>query len=178
MSSASRYAKYPFDHRPTSWSSPFVYLTAFEGAARELRTDVTPATTVNDEQTTFTFEDKEWTPGNYEDEYDGVITLRRALAHSRNVATVKVAQMTGYDKIANLWKLLGAATVPKPYPSITLGVFEATPVEVQVDLRKARQWLAGVSPRAAHINAEPPVAPGQVAGTGRDGCVGATRCAA
>ena len=116
--------------QPGSVFKPFVYLTAFEEAARELRTDVTPATTVDDEQTTFTFEDKEWTPGNYEDEYDGVITLRRALAHSRNVATVKVAQMTGYDKIANLWKLLGAAIVPKPYPSITLGVFEATPIEV------------------------------------------------
>ena len=55
-------------------------LAAFEAAAAEGRTDLTPATIVNDEQTTFTFEDKAWTPGNYEDEYDGIITLRRALA--------------------------------------------------------------------------------------------------
>ncbi|MEI6668073.1 MAG: PBP1A family penicillin-binding protein [Acidobacteriota bacterium] len=116
--------------QPGSVFKPFVYLAAFESAAADGRTDMTPATVVDDEKTTFTFEDKEWTPGNYEDEYDGSITLRRALAHSRNVATVKVAQMTGYDKIANLWKALGATTVPKPYPSIALGVFEATPFEV------------------------------------------------
>ncbi len=116
--------------QPGSVFKPFVYLAAFENAAREGRTDLTPATVVDDEKTTFTFEGKEWTPGNYEDEYDGPITLRRALAHSRNVATVKVAQMTGYDKIANLWKLLGTSMAPKPYPSIALGVFEATPFEV------------------------------------------------
>jgi penicillin-binding protein 1B len=116
--------------QPGSVFKPFVYLAAFEGAAAEGRTDLTPATVVNDEKTTFTFEDKEWTPGNYEEAYDGPITLRRALAHSRNVATVKVAQMTGYDKIANLWKQLGSSTAPKPYPSIALGVFEATPFEV------------------------------------------------
>ena len=116
--------------QPGSVFKPFVYLAAFQNAANEMRTDLTPATVVNDEKTTFTFEDKDWTPGNYEDEYDGYITLRRALAHSRNVATVKVAQMTGYDKIADLWKQMGAATVPKPYPSIALGVFEATPFEV------------------------------------------------
>jgi penicillin-binding protein 1B len=116
--------------QPGSVFKPFVYLAAFENAAVEGRTDVTPATIVDDEQTTFTFEDKEWTPGNYENEYDGAITLRRALAHSRNVATVKVAQMTGYDKIANLWKQFGSSTAPKPYPSIALGVFEATPFEV------------------------------------------------
>ena len=116
--------------QPGSVFKPFVYLAAFEHAAAEGRTDLTPATVVDDEKTTFTFEDKEWTPGNYEDEYDGAITLRRALAHSRNVATVKVAQMTGYDRIANLWKQVGAATAPKPYPSIALGVFEATPFEV------------------------------------------------
>ncbi len=116
--------------QPGSVFKPFVYLTAFEEAAAAGRTDMTPATIVNDEQTTFTFEDKEWTPGNYEDEYDGMITLRRALAHSRNAATVKVAQMAGFDKIAALWTRFGSSTAPKPYPSIALGVFEATPMEV------------------------------------------------
>jgi penicillin-binding protein 1B len=116
--------------QPGSVFKPFVYLAAFENAAAEGLTDLTPATIVDDEQTTFTFEGKEWTPGNYENEYDGAITLRRALAHSRNTATVKVAEMTGYDKIANLWKQVGSSTVPKPYPSIALGVFEATPFEV------------------------------------------------
>ena len=64
------------------------------------RTDITPATIVDDEPTTFSFNDQPWTPSNYDNEYDGPITLRRALAHSRNVATIKVAESTGYDNVA------------------------------------------------------------------------------
>ncbi len=116
--------------QPGSVFKPFVYLAAFEEAAAAGRTDITPATTVVDEPTTFLFEDKEWAPSNYENEYDGVITLRRALAMSRNVSAAKVAEMVGYDKVANLWKKTGSATLPRPYPSVALGVFEATPVEV------------------------------------------------
>ncbi|MEW5980976.1 MAG: PBP1A family penicillin-binding protein [Acidobacteriota bacterium] len=116
--------------QPGSVFKPFVYLAAFEEAAASGRTDLTPATLVDDEQTTFTYEDQQWTPGNYEDEYDGRITLRRAIAMSRNTATIRVAEMTGFDRIADLWKRFGTATVPRPYPSITLGVFEATPMEI------------------------------------------------
>ena len=78
--------------QPGSVFKPFVYLAAFEAAAAEGRTDLTPATIVDDSPTTFYFGDEEWTPGNYGDEYDGLITLRRALAMSRNVATAKVAE--------------------------------------------------------------------------------------
>jgi penicillin-binding protein 1B len=116
--------------QPGSTFKPFVYLAAFERAQAEGRTDLTPATIVNDEPTTFLYEDKEYAPGNYDNEYDGPITLRRALAHSRNIATVKVAEMTGYDRVADLWKAVGAGTPPRPYPSIALGVFEATPLEI------------------------------------------------
>ena len=69
-------------------------------------------------------------PGNYEDEYDGPITLRRALALSRNIAAIKVAESAGYDQVAALWRRVGAGTPPRPYPSIALGVFEATPFEI------------------------------------------------
>src|SRR4029077_12766317 len=79
---------------------------------------------------TFEFDDQVWTPANYQDEYDGPITFRNALAHSRNLATIHVAQMAGYDNVANLWKKMGVGTVPKAYPSIALGVFEATPFEI------------------------------------------------
>ena len=116
--------------QPGSVFKPFVYLAAFETAAADGRTDVTPATLVNDEPSTFAFDDEGWTPRNYEDEYDGVIPLRRALAMSRNVATVRVAEMAGFGRVAALWKRFGSSTVPKPYPSIALGVFEATPLEV------------------------------------------------
>jgi penicillin-binding protein 1B len=116
--------------QPGSVFKPFVYLTAFEQALAEGRTDITPATIVQDEPETFEFDDQVWTPANYQDEYEGPITVRRALAMSRNLATIHLAQAAGYDNIADLWKKMGVGTVPKPYPSIALGVFEATPLEI------------------------------------------------
>jgi penicillin-binding protein 1B len=115
--------------QPGSVFKPFVYLAAFEGAAADGRTDITPASLVIDEPTTFEFAET-WSPGNYEDEYDGAITLRRALAMSRNVATIHVAELTGFDKVAALWRRVGVGTAPRAYPSITLGVFEASPFEI------------------------------------------------
>jgi penicillin-binding protein 1B len=41
-----------------------------------------------------------------------------------------VAQDAGYDEVAKLWRRVGAGTPPRPYPSIALGVFEATPFEI------------------------------------------------
>ena len=116
--------------QPGSVFKPFVYLAAFERAYSDGRTDLTPASLVTDEPTEFTFNQQVWKPTNYESEYDGPITLRRALALSRNVVAAKVAEQAGYDQVAALWKRIGAGTPPRPYPSIALGVFEATPLEV------------------------------------------------
>jgi penicillin-binding protein 1B len=116
--------------QPGSVFKPFVYLAAFEHAHEEGRSDVTPATIMPDEPTTFTFNDQEWNPGNYDGEFEGPVTLRRALALSRNIVAVKVAEAAGYDHVAALWRKIGAGTPPRPYPSIALGVFEATPLEI------------------------------------------------
>ena len=116
--------------QPGSVFKPFVYLAAFERGAVEGRTDLTPATLVLDEPTTFSFEEKPYAPNNYEDDYDGEITLRRALALSRNVATVKVAETAGYDQVAALWRRIDPGAQARPYPSIALGVFESTPYEI------------------------------------------------
>ena len=108
---------------------PFVYLAAFEHAAEG--GGLTPASMVWDEPTTWTFDNQEWSPHNYDDDYDGEITLRRALAMSRNIATIKVAEQTGFGKVAALWKRTKLGQVElKPYPSIALGVLELTPLEL------------------------------------------------
>jgi penicillin-binding protein 1B len=111
---------------------PFVYLAAFEKAADDGTGDITPATMVYDEPTTWSFDNQEWSPRNYDGEYDGSITLRRALAMSRNIATVKVAEQTGYDQVVALWRRtkIGAQDQVKAYPSVALGVVELTPLEV------------------------------------------------
>jgi penicillin-binding protein 1B len=116
--------------QPGSVFKPFVYLTAFEEAQKTGSTDVTPATLVDDSPTTWEFDDQVWAPENYEGEYSGMTTLRQALAHSRNIATIKVAERAGYDRVAALWTRLDVGTPPKAYPSIALGVFEATPLEM------------------------------------------------
>ena len=115
--------------QPGSVFKPFVYLAAFEHAALEGWTDLTPASLTSDEPATFAFDDQVWEPRNY-DEYEGDITLRRALAMSRNLGTIRVGERIGFDKIASLWRQVGVGTTPKGYPSITLGVFELTPMEV------------------------------------------------
>ncbi len=116
--------------QPGSTFKPFVYLAAFERAAQEGRSDLTPATLVTDAPHTWAYDNQVWTPGNYENEYDGDITLRRALAMSRNIATIKVGETTGFDRVAALWKRVGVGNPPQGYPSIALGVFEITPLEV------------------------------------------------
>ena len=117
--------------QPGSTFKPFVYLAAFERAAEENRTDLTPATMVWDEPTTWLYDEQEWSPRNYENEYDGFVSLRRALALSRNIAAIKVAEQTGFDRVAALWKKTKVGkTVLQGYPSIALGVFELTPMEM------------------------------------------------
>src|SRR4029078_673160 len=90
--------------QPESFFKPFVSLAAFGRALEDGRTDITPATVVEDEPTSFTFNNQIWTPANYQDEYDRPLTPRPALAHSRNIATIKVAESTGFDNVAALWK--------------------------------------------------------------------------
>ena len=116
--------------QPGSVFKPFVVLAAFERGLEEGRTDLTPASTVLDEPTTFLFDNQEYAPTNYGDEYSGVTTFRRALALSRNVAAVKVAEAAGYDRVAALWQKIGAGATARAYPSIALGVFEASPLEI------------------------------------------------
>ena len=118
------------NRQPGSVFKPFVFLAAFEHALAEGRTDITPASVVMDEPTTWEVNQQPWTPNNYDGEYEGPITLRRALALSRNIATIKVAEAAGYEEVAGLWKRVGVGTSPRPYPSIALGVFEATPMQV------------------------------------------------
>jgi penicillin-binding protein 1B len=120
--------------QPGSTFKPFVYLAAFEATFDDLSLPpITPATVVEDEPHMFMFDNptKEYTPQNYEDHYMGSVTLRKALSNSLNVATVKVAEMVGFDRIANLWsKKLKIDNAIKPYPAVALGAFEATPLQM------------------------------------------------
>ena len=116
--------------QPGSTFKPFVYLTAFERAA-DNEVHLTPASIVRDEPTTWTVNNQEWTPHNFDEEYEGDTTLRRAFTMSRNIAAIKVAEEAGFGRVAALWrKAKVGETELRGYPSIALGVFELTPLEM------------------------------------------------
>lgn len=118
--------------QPGSTFKPFVYLTAFEATFDDPSLPpITPATVVEDVPAVFFYENKEYIPQNYEEEYAGAVTLRRALSRSLNVATVKVAEMVGFDRIADMWaKRMAIDENVRPYPAVALGAFEATPLQM------------------------------------------------
>jgi len=118
-------------HRqPGSAFKPFVYAAAFENAAQGMQPVVTPVTTVEDVPTTFDFDGKEYTPDNYGQEFYGTVTVRDALIHSLNVATVKVAEMIGYQRVVDVARQMGLGSNIQATPAVALGAYEMTPVDV------------------------------------------------
>jgi penicillin-binding protein 1B len=116
--------------RPTgSIFKPFVYAAAMNTALDGSTNIITPASTVSDQPSTFSYGDQIYEPRNYKEEYHGDVTLRYALALSLNNATVKVAEEVGYDKVADLAKSAGIASV-KATPAMALGAYDATPVDM------------------------------------------------
>jgi penicillin-binding protein 1B len=90
---------------------------------------ITPASTVTDAPSSFAYGDQIYEPRNYKEEYHGDVTLRYALAMSLNNATVKVAEEVGYDKVADLAKSAGIASV-KATPAMALGSYDASPLDM------------------------------------------------
>ncbi len=116
--------------QPGSSFKPFVYTAALATAVEDGATVLTPATTVVDEPSTFAFDDKTYEPANFKNEYHGTVTLREALAHSMNIPAVKVGEMVGFDKVAEIAHAAGLNIDIKPTPAIALGAYEVTPLEI------------------------------------------------
>jgi penicillin-binding protein 1B len=116
--------------QPGSAFKPFVYAAALEEGNDESGTAVTPASMFMDEPRTFEYDGKSYDPGNFGEKYEGrAITVRDALVNSKNVVTVEIAQRLGFSQVARFAERAGFTRVP-PYPSIALGVGEATPLQV------------------------------------------------
>lgn len=116
--------------QPGSVFKPFVYAAAFDNAIEGLDPVITPVTTVVDEPTTFQFDNKEYTPDNYGQEFYGTVTLREALKRSLNVATVKLAEMVGYGRVVDMARQLGLDPKIQATPAVALGAYEMTPLDV------------------------------------------------
>ncbi|MEW5918029.1 MAG: PBP1A family penicillin-binding protein [Gemmatimonadota bacterium] len=109
--------------QPGSAFKPFVYAAALE-------TGMTPASFVDDEPITVYSGNQEWSPANYGDEYFGRVTLRSALAHSANAATVRVSRRVGESRVVQVASRNGIRSPMRALPAIALGAVEVTPVEL------------------------------------------------
>jgi penicillin-binding protein 1B len=117
--------------QPGSIFKPFVYATALDTAVEGGPKVLTASTIVVDEPTTFYFDPSQppYQPSNFEHKFMGPVTLRDALAHSLNVATVKVGQMVGFDNVVAMANRAGMNYKIQPTPAVALGAYEITPVE-------------------------------------------------
>jgi penicillin-binding protein 1B len=117
--------------QPGSVFKPFVYATALNTAYDPVPRVITPATTYMDEPKTFTFDNQEYSPGNFGETYSHeTVTLRDALVHSLNVVTVEVAMEVTIGRVMSLAAKAGLPKPPRAYPAMALGTSEATPLQI------------------------------------------------
>lgn len=96
-----------------------------------LLSGLTAASIVDDSPTTFKIDPSQpdYKPVNYDGKYRGKITLRSALAESRNIPAVKILDSYGVDKMIELGRLMGITTWEEKNRfglSLTLGGGEVT----------------------------------------------------
>ncbi len=111
--------------QPGSSFKPFIYAAA-------LRKGYTPASVVYD--TPIVYEDRDtgltWKPQNYSYKFYGPITMRDALAHSRNVATIKILRNIGIGPVIEMAHAMGIQAPLQPNLSLALGTSEITLAEL------------------------------------------------
>lgn len=105
---------------------PFIWAEALEkGLLR-------PDSILPDEPITLPGADagKDWSPGNYDSKYLGPISLKQALAQSRNTVAVRIAVILGLENLNDLVKRADFKFTPPINLSIALGTYEVTPLEL------------------------------------------------
>ena len=71
-----------------------------------------------------------WTPQNYDLEFEGPMTLRRALMLSRNIVAVKLGMEVGEQAVVSEAAKFGLTTKVLPVPSIAIGSADVIPLEM------------------------------------------------
>src|SRR4029077_3977802 len=101
---------------------PYVYTAAIDLGAD-------PDETVLDGPTTFLTASGPYSPHNYDGKFEGVITLRRALAASRNIPAVKMDQHVGIKTVIEHARRFGIKDRIPPYLPVALRAVELTLLE-------------------------------------------------
>jgi penicillin-binding protein 1A len=98
---------------------PYVYTAAIDQGAR-------PDDTILDAPVTFPTASGPYTPHNYDEKFEGTITLRRALAQSRNIPALKVADRIGIKTVIDYAHRFGITSNIPAYLPVALGAAEVT----------------------------------------------------
>ena len=115
--------------QPGSTFKPFVLLAALcrSTPGKENRT---LSTLVSGEPLSVPVREGMWSPANYEKKTYGKITVRKMIEESVNTATVRLANDVGLKEVIKTAQAAGITSPLAPVPSLALGSFEVTPVEL------------------------------------------------
>jgi penicillin-binding protein 1A len=101
---------------------PYLYSTAIEEGHD-------PFETIVDSPVTLKSGGQDYSPHNYDGKFEGRITLRRALADSRNVPAVKLGAEVGIQNVIAMTRRFGVTAPLQPYLPLVLGAAEITLLE-------------------------------------------------
>ena len=101
---------------------PYVYTTIIDGGA-------SPDDTILDEPVSFETPSGPYSPHNYDEKFEGIITLRRALAQSRNIPALKLANKVGIKSVIDYAGRFGITAKLPPYLPVALGSAEIALIE-------------------------------------------------
>jgi penicillin-binding protein 1A len=101
---------------------PYVYTAVIDQGG-------SPEETIVDAPTTFQTVSGPYTPHNYDAKFEGTITLRRALAQSRNIPALKLADRVGIRTVIEYAHRFGITSNIPAYLPVALGSAEVTPLE-------------------------------------------------
>lgn len=102
---------------------PFVYAAAIDRG-------YTAASIIVDEPVTYPGGAQPYSPMNYDLEFHGPMTLRRALEQSRNIPAVKLMSELGPRQVAQYAKRMGISAPIPPYLPVALGAAEASLIDM------------------------------------------------
>ncbi|MBA4261141.1 MAG: penicillin-binding protein [Comamonadaceae bacterium] len=127
------FQKSKFNHVTQAWRQPgssfkpFVYSAALEKG-------LTPMTVVNDAPLFYSAEEtggQPWEPKNYDGQFDGPMSVRRALAKSKNMVSIRVLQLVGTQSAQDWVTRFGFdADKHPPYLTMALGAGAVTPMQM------------------------------------------------
>ena len=102
---------------------PFVYAAA-------LGRGYAPTQPIMDSPVRLVSNGRTWEPRNYDNDHYGMLTMRSALAYSRNIPSVRLAAAVGRDDIARMAHSAGIKGDVANTPMVALGITEVTPLEM------------------------------------------------